>query len=198
VQIAFWYDFASTYSYLAAMRAGQACERAGVGLTHKPFLLGPIFTEQQGIKDSPFNVHPVRGKYMWRDLERLCQKYELPWRKQSVFPRNSVLAARVALCSGEAIGPLTKAIFTANFAEDKDIADADVLRELVESIGGDGKQALELAQSPDVKAQLRANTSEAQRLGIFGAPDFVVDGELFFGHDRMDDAIAWASQKRSR
>jgi 2-hydroxychromene-2-carboxylate isomerase len=199
VQIAFWYDFASTYSYLAAMRAGQACERAGVGLTYKPFLLGPIFTEQQGIKDSPFNVHPVRGKYMWRDLERLCQKYELPWRKQTVFPRNSILAARVALCSGEAIGPLTKAIFSANFAEDKDISSAEVMRELVESVGGDGKQALELSQSPEVKAQLRANTSEAQRLGIFGAPDFLTrDGELFFGHDRMDDAIAWSLRPESQ
>jgi 2-hydroxychromene-2-carboxylate isomerase len=195
VKIAFWFDFASTYSYLAARRAKQACERAGVGLAYKPFLLGPIFQELQGIKDSPFNVQPVRGKYMWRDLERLCQKYELPWCKQSVFPRNSVLAARVALCSGEAIGPLTKAIFTANFAEDRDIASPDVLREIVESIGGDGKQALELAQTPDVKAQLRANTSEAQRLGIFGAPNFIAGGELFFGHDRMDDAIAWAKTR---
>ncbi|HEX4382271.1 MAG TPA: 2-hydroxychromene-2-carboxylate isomerase, partial [Myxococcales bacterium] len=155
----------------------------------------PIFHELQGIKDSPFNVQPVRGKYMWRDLERLCLKYGLPWQKQTVFPRNSVLAARVALCAGDAIGPLTKAIFSANFAEDRDINDPEVLRQIVESIGGDGKQALELSQTPEVKAQLRANTAEAQRLGIFGAPDFIVDGELFFGHDRMEDAIAWAAAK---
>ena len=196
MNLAFWFDFASTYSYLAAMRAEEACKQAGVTLTYKPFLLGPIFQELQGIKDSPFNVQPVRGKYMWRDLERLCQKYGLPFAKQSVFPRNSVLAARVALCAGEAIGPLTKAIFSANFAQDRDINDPEVLRQVVESIGGDGKQALELSQTPEVKAQLRANTSEAQRLGIFGAPDFIASGELFFGHDRMDDAIAWASRTR--
>ena len=188
----FWFDFASTYSYVAAMRVEEVCARAGVSLEYRPFLLGPIFQEQLGIKDSPFNVHPVRGRYMWRDLERLCAKYDLPWRKPSVFPRKSVLAARVACCAGDAVAPLVRAIFRANFSEDLDIADPEVMRALVDDIGGDGVQALELANSPDVKLQLRVNTSEAQRLGIFGAPDFVAQGELFFGQDRLDDAVAWA------
>ena len=187
----FWFDFASTYSYVAAMRVEETCARAGVSLEYKPFLLGPIFQEQLGIKDSPFNVQPVRGRYMWRDLERLCGKYDLPWLRPSAFPRNSVLAARVACCAGDAVGPLVRAIFRANFAEDRDISDPAVMRALVDGIGGDGGQALELAGSPDVKLQLRANTSEAQRLGMFGAPDFVVGGELFFGQDRLDDAVAW-------
>jgi 2-hydroxychromene-2-carboxylate isomerase len=193
VNLAFWFDFASTYSYLAALRVEEACGRAGVGTTYKPFLLGPIFHDILGIKDSPFNVQPIRGRYMWRDLERLCEKYGLPFRKPSVFPRHSVLAARVACCAGEAVGPLVKAIFRANFAEDRDISSPDVLRELVEGIGGDGAQALLRAQTPEVRAQLRANTAEAQQLGIFGAPDFVAGGELFFGQDRMDDAIAWCA-----
>jgi 2-hydroxychromene-2-carboxylate isomerase len=190
----FWFDFASTYSYVAAMRVEQACATAGIPLEYKPFLLGPVFQDQLAIKDSPFNVWPVRGAYMWRDLERLCEKHGLPWRRPSIFPRNSVLAARVACCAGEAIGPLTRALFRANFAEDRDIADAATVRALVESIGGDGAQALELAGTPEVKAQLRANTSQAQRLGIFGAPDFVVDGELFFGQDRLEDALEWATR----
>jgi 2-hydroxychromene-2-carboxylate isomerase len=187
----FWFDFASTYSYVAAMRVEEACARAGVSLEYKPFLLGPLFEQQLGIRDSPFNVHPERGHYMWRDLERLCEKYDLPWHRPSIFPRSSVLAARVACCAGAAVGPLVRATFRANFAEDRDIAQPEVLRTLVESIGGDGAHALELAASSDVKAQLRANTSEAQRLGIFGAPDLVAAGELFFGQDRLDDAIAW-------
>jgi 2-hydroxychromene-2-carboxylate isomerase len=132
---------------------------------------------------------------MWRDLERLCGKFALPWRKPSVFPRHSVLAGRVACSAGEAAGPLVKAIFRANFAEDRDIASPEVLSELVESVGGDGKQTLEKAQTAEVKAQLRANTAEAQQLGIFGAPNFVAGGELFFGHDRMDDAIAWCARR---
>ena len=187
----FWFDFASTYSYVAAMRVEAECARAGVQLEYRPFLLGPIFTELLGIKDSPFNAQPVRGRYMWRDLERLCEKHRLSWRRPTVFPRLSVLAARVALSSGPAIGPLTRAIFLANFAEDLDIADEAVLRTLVESTGGDGKRTLELAQTPEVKARLRQNTAEAQRIGVFGAPDFVVRGELFFGQDRLEDAIAW-------
>jgi 2-hydroxychromene-2-carboxylate isomerase len=195
MRIDFFFDFASTYSYVAALRIEEACARAGVGLAFKPFLLGPIFTEQIGIKDSPFNGHPVRGRYMWRDVERLCEKYQLPWRKPSVFPRNSVLSARVACCAGEAAGPFMRAAYKANFAEDRDIADPLVVRALVDGIGGDGAQALELANSPEMKAQLRANTSEAQRLGIFGAPDFVAGGELFFGQDRLDDAVGWAATR---
>jgi 2-hydroxychromene-2-carboxylate isomerase len=188
----FWFDFASTYSYVAALRVAAECARAGVELEYKPFLLGPIFNELLGIKDSPFNVQPLRGRYMWRDLERLCEKHAIPWRRPTTFPRNSVLAARVACCAGAAIPTLTRAIFRANFADDRDIADPGVLREVIDSNGADGHRLVETAQTPEVKAQLRANTAEAQRLGIFGAPDFVVEGELFFGQDRLEDAIAWA------
>jgi 2-hydroxychromene-2-carboxylate isomerase len=193
----FWFDFASSYSYVAALRVEAVCARAGVSLEYKPFLLGPLFEQQLGIRDSPFNVHRERGRYMWRDLERLCEKYDLPWRRPSAFPRSSVLAARIACCTVEAVGPLVRATFRANFAQDQEIADPAVMRALVEGIGGDGEQALALAGSPEVKAQLRANTSEAQRLGIFGAPDFVATGELFFGQDRLDDAAAWEANRGS-
>jgi 2-hydroxychromene-2-carboxylate isomerase len=191
----FWFDFASSYSYVAALRVREACTGAGVELEYKPFLLGPIFNELLGIKDSPFNVQRERGRYMWRDLERLCEKYGLPWRRPSVFPRHSVLAARVVCAAGPSIAAVTEAIFRANFAEDRDIADPHVVREIVDSAGADGRSLVELAQSPAIKAQLRAQTSEARQLGIFGAPDFVVTGELFFGQDRLEDAIAWARRR---
>ncbi len=193
----FWFDLASSYSYVAALRVEGACARAGVSLEYKPFLLGPLFEQQLGIRDSPFNVHLERGRYMWRDLERLCEKYDLPWRRPSVFPRSSVLAARIACCAGEAVGPLVRATFRANFAQDQEIANPAVMRALVDGIGGDGAQALALAGSSEIKAQLRANTSEAQRLGIFGAPDFLAAGELFFGQDRLDDAVAWEATRGS-
>ena len=188
----FWFDFASTYSYVAALRVDDECRRAGVELEYRPFLLGPIFSELLRIKDSPFNAQPVRGRYMWRDLERLCEKYALPWRRPSAFPRNSVLAARVACAAAESIAAVTQAIFRANFAEDREIADPDILRAVLDSAGANGSRLVNLAQTPEIKAQLRAHTSEAQQLGIFGAPDFVVNGELFFGQDRLEDAIAWA------
>ncbi len=193
----FWFDLASSYSYVAALRVEGACARAGVSLEYKPFLLGPLFEQQLGIRDSPFNVHLERGRYMWRDLERLCEKYDLPWRRPSVFPRSSVLAARIACCAGEAVGPLVRATFRANFAQDQEIANPAVMRALVDGIGGDGAQALALAGSSEIKAQLRANTSEAQRLGIFGAPDFLAAGDLFFGQDRLDDAVAWEATRGS-
>lgn len=191
----FWFDFASTYSYVAALRLPAACAAAGVELVHRPFLLGPIFSAQLGIRDSPFNVHPLRGRYMWRDLERLCARDGLPWRRPSVFPRHSVLAARVA-CAGEGqpwLPAFVRAAFTANFAEDRDIADREVLRSLLEPLEADTGSALDRAESPEVKARLRANTDEATRLGFFGAPNFVVGGEHFFGQDRIADALEWAA-----
>ncbi|MCP3140178.1 2-hydroxychromene-2-carboxylate isomerase [Pyxidicoccus xibeiensis] len=194
----FWFEFGSTYSYVGAMRVEEACRAAGVPLVWKPFLLGPLFTAQLGIKDSPFNVNPVRGKYMWRDLERLCAKHGLPWRRPAVFPRASVLPLRVA-CAGEGqpwLGDFIRGVFRANFAEDRDIAEAAVLADVLKGLGVDPEPVLAQAVSADVKARLRANTEQAAALGIFGAPNCVTRGELFFGQDRMDDAIAWALAER--
>ncbi len=194
--IQFWFDFASTYSYVAAMRIGEAAAGAGAPLEWRPFLLGPIFTEQLGIKDSPFNVFPVRGRYMWRDVERLCEKYRLPWKRPSAFPRNGLLAARVGCVADEEpwLPEFVRAVFRANFAEDRDIADAGVIGAILAALGQDAPALLERASSQPVKDLLRARTAEASRLGIFGAPDFVVAGELFFGQDRLDDAVAWAAR----
>ncbi|MDY7230244.1 2-hydroxychromene-2-carboxylate isomerase [Hyalangium rubrum] len=188
----FWFEFASTYSYVAAMRIEAAAAQAGARILWRPFLLGPLFTEQQGIKDSPFNVHPVRGRYMWRDLERLCAKYALPWRKPSVFPRNSILPSRVALLGAEQPwGPdFVRAVYRANFAEDRDISSPPLIEELLTKAGADARAVLAQAESPDTKLRLREQTALAGKLGIFGAPNFLVRGELFFGQDRMDDALA--------
>jgi 2-hydroxychromene-2-carboxylate isomerase len=193
----FWFEFASTYSYVAAMRIEEECARAGVQVRWKPFLLGPIFSEQLGIRDSPFNVNPVRGRYMWRDLERLCEKYALPWRKPSVFPRNSLVAARIAcvLAGAKHEGDAVREIFRANFARDEDIADRQVIASALGRAGIEAGPVLARVDSPEVKQQLRANTDEARAIGIFGAPDFVVDGELFFGQDRLTDAIDWATRR---
>jgi len=192
----FWFEFASTYSYVAAMRIEEECARAGVEVRWKPFLLGPIFAEQLGIRDSPFNVNPVRGRYMWRDLERLCAKCALPWRKPSVFPRNSLLAARVAcaLSGTQREADAVRAIFRANFADDRDISDPHVLAAVLAGVGVAADDVLARAGSVETKQKLRAQTEEGRALGIFGAPDFVIDGELFFGQDRLADAIEWATR----
>ncbi len=193
--IEFWFDFASTYSYVAALRIESLCDAAGLNLIWKPFLLGPLFTEQLGIQDSPFNAYPIRGAYMWRDLDRLCEKYSLPWRRPTAFPRNSVLAARVACIASEEPwgGQFIRAAFLANFAEDLEIADPAILADLLEMQGAHSKGILERAASPENKSRLRAQTTEASRLGMFGAPNFIVSNEMFFGQDRLEDAIEWES-----
>jgi 2-hydroxychromene-2-carboxylate isomerase len=93
--VEFWFEFGSTYSYLSAARIENIAAAAGVPVLWEPFLLGPIFAEQ-GWDDSPFNVYPAKGCYMWRDMERLCAKYCIPFTRPSRFPRNGLLAARIA------------------------------------------------------------------------------------------------------
>jgi 2-hydroxychromene-2-carboxylate isomerase len=189
-----WFDFASTYSYLAAERAPALCAAAGITLVWRPFLLGPIFTAELGIKDSPFNVQKTRGRHMWRDVERLCEKHGLPWKRPSAFPRPSLLAARVA-CAAEGqpwLGDFVRAVYRANFGEDRDIGQPEVLAEVLRALGVDPAPMIAAAGSTEVKARLRANTEAAQAAGFFGAPSLLVGDELFFGQDRLEDAIAWA------
>jgi 2-hydroxychromene-2-carboxylate isomerase len=186
-----WFELASTYSYLAAARIESLA--AGRQVVWRPFLLGPIFRAQFGSADSPFNRQPARGAYMWRDLERLCARYRLPFRRPSVFPRNSLTAARIA-CLGEDqpwIGPFARAVFTANFAEDRDIADPAVLIAILEGLGLPAAELLARAGEPATKDHLRVRTAEAAARGIFGAPNLIVGGELFWGNDRLEDALAW-------
>ena len=138
--VEFWFEFASTYSYLSVMRIERVAEAAGVEVAWKPFLLGPVFLSL-GWNDSPFNIYPPKGRYMWRDLERLAMKEGLPFHRPSRFPRNGLLAARVALVGVEAgwVAPFARAVMTANFAEDREIgeaAEAD-LRALEIDHGGD-------------------------------------------------------------
>jgi 2-hydroxychromene-2-carboxylate isomerase len=197
--VEFWFGLSSTYSYLAAMRVEALAAAAGCPLAWRPFLLGPIFQAQQGSADSPFNRFPERGRYMWRDVARLCAKYGLPLRKPSEFPRNALLATRVALVGEQApwIGGFVRAIFTANFAEDRDIAREEVVREVLETLHLDAPQWIARAGDEATKQRLRACTDEAMARGIFGAPDFLVDGELFFGQDRLEDALAWTGGERT-
>jgi len=188
----FWFEFASTYSFPAAMRIDASARAAGVPLAWKPFLLGPVFAAQ-GWNDSPFNIYPAKGRYMWRDLERVCAAHGVPMRRPSRFPRNGLLAARVALLGAdEPWGPdFVRAIYRTNFVDDREIADPAVLAQVLGSLGLDAGALLDAAQSPENKNRLKRRTDEAMALGIFGAPSFVSRGELFWGNDRLDDALAW-------
>ncbi len=194
----FWFEFASSYSYLAALRVEDRAARHGAAVAWQPFLLGPIFAEQ-GWDDSPFNLYPAKGRYMWRDLERLCEKYGLPFRRPSAFPRSGLRAARVA-CAVRAeawLPDFVRAVFRANFAEDRAVERREVLGEILAELGRDAGAVLERAEAPDAREQLRAQTRSAVEFGVFGAPSFVVGRELFWGHDRLEDALDWWRAARS-
>jgi 2-hydroxychromene-2-carboxylate isomerase len=196
--IEFWYEFASTYSYPAAMRVERVAGAAGAAVRWRPFLLAPIFNAQ-GWNDSPFNIYPVKGAYMWRDLQRICERDGIPLKLPPFrFPQNGLKAARLAI-AGEKDGwtpAFTRAVYMANFGEERDITDDDLLRAILKRIGVDPDMAMAASNTPEIKAALKAQTDEAIANGIFGAPSFMVDGELFWGNDRLEDAVEWAKRTR--
>ena len=193
-QLDFWFDFGSTYSYPASQRIKALAREADVAIRFRPFLLGPIF-KAQGWNTSPFNMYPAKGNYMWRDLARVCRALGLPLVRPDPFPQNSLLAARVAVAAAgeDWVGDYCVEVFREAFAHGRQISDARVLQPVLERLGAEGPRFLALAQTPDVKDKLRAETERAQTLGIFGAPTFVAqDGDLFWGNDRLEPALAWA------
>lgn len=189
----FWFEFASTYSYPAAMRVERVARAAGVELLWRPFLLGPIFNSQ-GWNDSPFNIYPVKGRYMWRDMERICARDGIALKRPTQFPRNGLLAARVALLgAAEPWGAaFVRGVYAANFADDLDISSPAVVTRVLESLGLEATPLLERAQGVENKDALRKQCERAVGLGLFGAPSFTVGEELFWGNDRLEDAIAYA------
>jgi len=192
----FWFELASTYSYPAALRIAPLARQRGVAVRWRPFLLGPIF-KAQGWPNSPFNLYPAKGRYMWRDLERLCAALQLPFVRPQVFPQNTIFASRIALLAlRDAWGEdYCRAVYRAEFGEGRDIGEASTLADILKGLGQDTERVLAEAQSDEIKAALRAQTEEAQALGIFGAPSFVtVDGELFWGNDRLEAALDWATR----
>ncbi len=191
--VAFWYDLASTYSYLAAMRVEAQAKASGVEIAWEPFLLGPIFA-RQGWTDSPFNLFPAKGLNMWRDLERQCEKYGMPLVHPDIFPQNSLTAGRLALVGQDFgwTGDFTRAVFAAQFGQGKDISQIEVLAGILLELGLDADALLAEIQTPVMKEALKDQGREADRIGIYGAPSFVTsDGELFWGNDRMEDAFDW-------
>jgi 2-hydroxychromene-2-carboxylate isomerase len=189
----FWFELASTYSWLAAMRIGPLALAANVEVRWRVFLLGPIF-KSRGWDTSPFNLYPDKGRYMWRDLERLAQAQGLALVRPNPFPQNSLLAARAAL--SPAVAPrqaaFCRGVFQAQFTDGLSISDPSTLARIAAGLDLEAEAMLAEAASEPVKDRLRQETAEAQRLGIFGAPTFVAaDGELFWGNDRLEQALAW-------
>ena len=193
----FWYDYASTYSYPAAMRVAELAGSRGVALVWRPFMLGPIFAAQ-GWRDSPFNIYPAKGRYMWRDMERTCAALGLPLKRPDPFPQNALLAARVALAiEGDRRANFSREVYAAEFGHGQTISDRAAIAALLVKAGLDAQEVLGQAESDANKALLKAQSARAADLGIIGAPSLVTeDGEVFWGNDRLEQGLDWAAGRR--
>jgi len=177
------------------MRIEQWAGDRGVSVVWRPFLLGPIFAEQ-GWRNSPFNIYPAKGRYMWRDLERICAAEGLPFCRPEPFPQYSLLAARVATAfEGEARVRFCRAVFAEEFGCGRSIDGENFVADILKDQGLPS-EALARAAEDDVKNALKASVEEARALGIFGAPSFTLaDGELFWGFDQLAAALDWARRE---
>lgn len=194
----FWYEFASPYSCLSALRIEKLAEEAGVELRWRPFLLGPIFAAQ-GWNTSPFAIYPSKGRYMWRDTARRARRQGLSFVKPENFPQNSLTATRLALAGRDSgwTPAFSQSLFRAQFCDGRNIAEEAVLAAALKEAGSEPNATMPLARSEEVKGRLRAEIEYAKSIGIFGAPFFVAgDGELFWGDDRLEEALEWAQDGR--
>lgn len=196
-KIDFWFEFASSYSYPAAMRIAEVAREAGVDVNWRPFLLGAVFKALDLPIDSPFNRQEAKGNYMWRDLERVTGALGLEFNRPDPFPQSSVIAARVALVGKDEpwFRDFVRGVYRAEYVDGKNIGEADTIAAVLTGIGVDPEAVLAEAQSDPIKQTLRTETGTAIELGIFGAPSFVTeDGELFWGNDRLETAVTWARE----
>jgi 2-hydroxychromene-2-carboxylate isomerase len=179
---------------LSVARIGKLAAKHGVPVEWQPFFLLPIFVEQ-GMNLGPFLPFPNKMDYMWRDIERRSTRLGLPYLKPSTYPVNSLVTARVALV-GATEGwcqAFTEKAFALHWTEGRLIGSDDNLATAIASVGRNPEEVITLAQSPEVKEGLKLQTEKAKALKIFGAPAFTVGTELFWGDDRLEEALEWAS-----
>jgi len=193
-EIEIWFDFGSNYSYLSVMRIEDAARRLHVQIAWRPFLLGPIF-QALGMQNSPFVLQKEKGAYVRRDMVRQCRKYGLRWKQPTTFPRLGVLPSRIALLGANEpwIGGFCRRVMELNFALDQDINQPDQLTPILGELGLPAADILDQSRQETTKLRLREQTEQARGRGIFGAPTFFVGTEMFWGNDRMDDALQFAA-----
>jgi 2-hydroxychromene-2-carboxylate isomerase len=192
----FFYFIGSTYTHLAVHRAQDAAERAGVALVWRPFSVRTLMREQNNI---PFAGKPVKAAYMWRDLERRAKRLGVPFTQPPPYPIDAQeLANRVAtLAAGEGWCPaFTRAAYAAWFLAGEDPGAPASLRRILAALGKDADAVLAQADGAEVRARYAAQTDRARALGIFGSPTFACGEEIFWGDDRLEDALDWCLAQR--
>jgi 2-hydroxychromene-2-carboxylate isomerase len=190
--IDFWYSIGSTYTYLSVMRIADVARSTGISVRWRPFNVRHIMVEQNNI---PFRDKPVKAAYMWRDVERRAHRYGLSPKVPAPYPLPGlVLANQIAVLGaveGWAEG-YTRAAYRRWFESGEPAGEEPNISGSLRDVGQDPERVLEVGLAPPTAAALSAATDEAMALGVFGSPTFVVAGEVFWGDDRLEDAVEWA------
>ncbi|HEY2559881.1 MAG TPA: 2-hydroxychromene-2-carboxylate isomerase [Caldimonas sp.] len=181
----------STYTYLAVNRAETVASRENVALRWHPFSVRSIMLEQN---NRPFVGKPVKLAYMWRDLERRAQRHGIPFASIPNYPNDAdELANRVAtLAAMEGWCPqFAKAAYAEWFIANRDPGKVEHLSEVLQRMNRSPREIIERANSQEIRDRYAAETELARSMGIFGSPTFVCGTEIFWGDDRLEDAIDW-------
>jgi 2-hydroxychromene-2-carboxylate isomerase len=192
--IDFYFDFSSPYGYFAASKIEDIAARHGRTVTWRPILLGAVFkvTGQQ-----PLPTIPLKGDYAKRDLARTAKLLNLPFRVPTKFPISTTAPARAFYYLNNKDPALAKrlalALFVAYFADDVDISAPENTVGIARHAGVDETEMTDALNDPAVKDRLRHEVDAAVALGVFGSPYIVVDGEPFWGSDRLDQVEKWLS-----
>ena len=190
--IQFYYDFASPYGYMATTRISALAAKHGRSVEWKPILLGVVFKVTGGV---PLPSAPLKGEYSRRDMERSARLFKVPFRLPSKFPIAGQSPARV-IYSLESQGAtrqeeVTLALYRAYMVDDRDISSPEVTADVAASVGMDRQNVLDIIANPVMKEKLKVETEAAIQRGVFGSPYVIVDGEPFWGFDRLEHVDRW-------
>jgi 2-hydroxychromene-2-carboxylate isomerase len=180
----FWYDFSSPFAYLGSTQVEALAARCQATIEWRPFLLGGLF-KLIGTPDVPlFTWSEAKRRYTMLDMQRHADLYGVPFRWPSHFPLLTVAPLRLALAAGPDIARLSRGVFHAFWAEDRDISKPEELTAVCTSLGLPA-ELVGRTQDPAIKEALKRSTEEARDRGLCGAPSFVVGSEVFWGQDRL-------------
>jgi 2-hydroxychromene-2-carboxylate isomerase len=195
-QIDFWFTMGSTYSFLSVMRLAEVERSTGVTFRWRPFHLHVILQE---MKHVPFADKPAKSAYMWRDIERRAAMYGVPARLPAPYPAKQSVVANLVATIGMQEGwgaDFVRAAYRRWFQLGQETGSEPNVSASLRDIEQDPARVLGLADSEKVKRALALETDTARGSGIFGSPTFVVGRELFWGDDRLKDAISWCQSGR--
>lgn len=190
--IDFYFDFSSPYGYLASRRIDAIAAKHGRGVSWRPHLIGAAF---KTTGSQPLLGIPMKGDYARVDMPRAARRYGIPFVLPPRFPFLSVVAARAFYWLDDSdsakAADLARALYNATFGEGRDIADAATVVEIATGLGVDAGALTAALGDPAVKDRLKTEVNAAIERGVFGSPYIFVDGEPFWGHDKLDEIDRW-------